>query len=255
MLLRSVFFVMMSLCFIAFVPSDVFAQNVQQTKSSSVDNIKRAQEQLRFLGFYTGNIDGIAGQFTQNAVRNFQRSYGLPVTGKLDSAAMVSIDAVYLSSTVPPSVMVVENERSMDDIIAEMAMQASMPQKEVGARLRTRFGIVELVKLEGLYYIELNQSAISDKSDLPLVTHSSVAAVGNTDAFLVTRYNVKNDYCKYQHSLFVLNNNGYNELPIDNCTRTNNLKMHDGSLIITFPESNRAADATWRFDGVLLYKL
>lgn len=36
---------------------------------------------LRFLGYYDGNIDGIVGNKTVSAYRNFQKDYGLKVDG------------------------------------------------------------------------------------------------------------------------------------------------------------------------------
>lgn len=40
-----------------------------------------AQDDLNTLGFRTGGLDGIFGSATEQAVRNYQRSRGLPVDG------------------------------------------------------------------------------------------------------------------------------------------------------------------------------
>ena len=40
-----------------------------------------AQDDLNTLGFRTGGLDGIFGSATEQAVRNYQRSRGLPADG------------------------------------------------------------------------------------------------------------------------------------------------------------------------------
>lgn len=49
-------------------------------------SVREAQQKLQALGLYRGTIDGIAGGGTADALRNFQRIRGLPVTGQLDAA-------------------------------------------------------------------------------------------------------------------------------------------------------------------------
>lgn len=56
-------------------------------RAVSVDmSVREAQQKLQALGLYRGVIDGIAGGGTAEALRNFQRIRGLPVTGQLDAA-------------------------------------------------------------------------------------------------------------------------------------------------------------------------
>jgi len=50
------------------------------------DAVQNLQLQLRRLGFPTGVVDGIYGPLTQQAVRLFQESVGLPGTGAVDQA-------------------------------------------------------------------------------------------------------------------------------------------------------------------------
>ncbi len=44
-------------------------------------NIKQRQMNLKFLGFYTKNIDGIEGNGTKQAYKDFQKNYDLIVDG------------------------------------------------------------------------------------------------------------------------------------------------------------------------------
>jgi hypothetical protein len=48
----------------------------------------RAQIRLRQLGYYRGPIDGSIGYGTRRAIARFQRHYGLPTTGWLDSRTL-----------------------------------------------------------------------------------------------------------------------------------------------------------------------
>jgi len=49
-----------------------------------VGKIRGAQQRLKNLGFYGGEIDGIMGPQTQAAIAHFQRSQGLRQTEKID---------------------------------------------------------------------------------------------------------------------------------------------------------------------------
>lgn len=46
-----------------------------------VMNMTRLQMNLKFLGYYGGNIDGIKGSLTIQAIKNFQRDKGLAING------------------------------------------------------------------------------------------------------------------------------------------------------------------------------
>ncbi len=48
-------------------------------------NVKQVQEALKDKGFDPGPIDGVMGQKTQEALKSFQQSKNLKVTGRLDS--------------------------------------------------------------------------------------------------------------------------------------------------------------------------
>ncbi len=45
------------------------------------EEVRKVQQKLKNLGYYTGSVDGIYGTLTQTAVRKFQRDNGLSVDG------------------------------------------------------------------------------------------------------------------------------------------------------------------------------
>jgi TonB family protein len=50
------------------------------------DEARQAQERIRSAGFNPGTTDGVPGQQTVTALRQYQKAHGLPVTGLLDDA-------------------------------------------------------------------------------------------------------------------------------------------------------------------------
>ena len=53
--------------------------------------VEAVQEALTERGFEPGKIDGAMGSRTRNALREFQRSIGLPSTGEIDAATIVAL--------------------------------------------------------------------------------------------------------------------------------------------------------------------
>jgi hypothetical protein len=53
--------------------------------------IANVQAALQQLGFYGYAIDGVLGPATETAISNYQREYGLPVTGAIDPATVQSL--------------------------------------------------------------------------------------------------------------------------------------------------------------------
>jgi peptidoglycan hydrolase-like protein with peptidoglycan-binding domain len=55
------------------------------------EEILQAQKRLQALGFNPGPIDGVMGRQTQDVLRQFQRTSGLPVNGVLDEATLKAL--------------------------------------------------------------------------------------------------------------------------------------------------------------------
>jgi peptidoglycan hydrolase-like protein with peptidoglycan-binding domain len=54
----------------------------------SAEQIRKVQQQLNKEGFHAGSVDGKWSSQTQSAIRNFQESKGLQVTGQLDERTL-----------------------------------------------------------------------------------------------------------------------------------------------------------------------
>lgn len=57
----------------------------------SIGDVASVQKVLAKLGFQVGAIDGISGRATKAALRSFQFSVGVPVTGEIDHATVVAL--------------------------------------------------------------------------------------------------------------------------------------------------------------------
>jgi peptidoglycan hydrolase-like protein with peptidoglycan-binding domain len=56
------------------------------------DDRQALQQGLTELGFDTDGVDGVIGPNTQNAIRDYQRSRGLPITGEPSLDLLRSLD-------------------------------------------------------------------------------------------------------------------------------------------------------------------
>jgi peptidoglycan hydrolase-like protein with peptidoglycan-binding domain len=78
----------------------------------SRDEIKQLQSNLKQDGLYRGNIDGIDGPETHQALRAYQQQNGLRATGRLDQQTVASLLAAgnATGSSTPPN-----NSNSMNN--------------------------------------------------------------------------------------------------------------------------------------------
>lgn len=68
-------------CTIGIVQKHENSISALSKMGSRGDEVRRVQQKLKSMGYYVGNVDGIYGTQTQNAVRKFQRDNGLSVDG------------------------------------------------------------------------------------------------------------------------------------------------------------------------------
>lgn len=114
---------------LAITPADKQSQNEQQSQQSSQTStptsqpqsaqssevVKQAQEKLSAMGHNAGPVDGIAGPKTKAAVKEFQQSKGLPVSGRLDTMTLAALDTSTQSSSSAPSPSELNSSQSSSD--------------------------------------------------------------------------------------------------------------------------------------------
>ena len=67
-----------------FIRSSPHKNESPSLERSANQEIRDAQNSLKKLGYDPGEVDGIFGKMTRNALENFQRDAGLEITGQLD---------------------------------------------------------------------------------------------------------------------------------------------------------------------------
>ena len=73
---------------VAFAESEEFTP---LRNGSRGEEVVKAQEQLKILGFLWGKADGFFGSYTENAVKAFQAKNGLEETGVLDQSDLAKL--------------------------------------------------------------------------------------------------------------------------------------------------------------------
>ena len=113
---------------INIIPNNIktYALSKQGSRGTEVKNI---QKKLKELGFYSGNIDGIFGPQTKNAVINFQRQKGLKVDGivgakTLQALGISSSNGSYASNDIELLARVISAEARGESYNGQVAVGA-----------------------------------------------------------------------------------------------------------------------------------
>jgi peptidoglycan hydrolase-like protein with peptidoglycan-binding domain len=69
-----------------------------ETMRATPDQVKQIQAELKSQGLYKGRVDGEAGKQTMAALSSYQKSKGLPATGKIDQQTLDSLNGASGSS-------------------------------------------------------------------------------------------------------------------------------------------------------------
>ena len=77
----------------------VSAQAASLKRGSSGSTVEKLQQRLKNWGYYSGDIDGIYGSRTENAVKKFQRNNGLTADGIVGPATAKKIGITLGSSS------------------------------------------------------------------------------------------------------------------------------------------------------------
>ncbi len=114
-------------------------------KKLTRDEIKYCQDVLQRLGYYSGKLDGIYGTMTSAAIKKFQASFGIKVSGNIDettfnkvieeaeklhNAAITSRGAITRDKPGAQS-STADNEASTDESITEAVVTETAPEIEI----------------------------------------------------------------------------------------------------------------------------
>lgn len=82
------------------LPSGTSEQGGQRMSEASDQQVLQAQRVLKAQGYYRGQVDGIVGPRTREAVAAYQRREGLPQTAQLDRP---TVDALMQEQAAAPA--------------------------------------------------------------------------------------------------------------------------------------------------------
>ena len=95
--------IMVTLAFSLFFSYHIFVRNSQAEALSKYgsrgNEVTQIQTKLKRWGYYNGNVDGIYGTQTLNAVKYFQRKNGLTVDGIAGPATLKAMGIYNTSSS------------------------------------------------------------------------------------------------------------------------------------------------------------
>jgi hypothetical protein len=72
-----------------------FSNDYRQPEPLASGYVIEVQQELAAQGYYKGDIDGLWGTETMDAVREYQEARGLPVTGRLSAADLQRMGITY----------------------------------------------------------------------------------------------------------------------------------------------------------------
>lgn len=157
-----------------FTPS-VIEEPVAPTVQANNQN-KQIQQRLKELGYYYGNIDGILGPKSIQAVKNFQRDYGLTVDGivgknTLKALGLSSTTSTYSSSDIYLLAKCVHAEARGEPYVGQVAVAAVILNRVKSAEFpNTISGVIYqpwafTAVNDGQINLEPNDSAYSAAKD------------------------------------------------------------------------------------------
>ena len=80
--MKKIFILFLLMIFLVFFVSNVWLEAYALSKyGSRGDEVRKIQTKLKNWGYYKGNVDGIYGSQTMQAVKNFQKKNGLKADG------------------------------------------------------------------------------------------------------------------------------------------------------------------------------
>lgn len=115
-----------------------FSASALSKTGSMGEEVKQIQSVLKDLGYYTGNIDGIFGTNTRNAVMSFQRDNGLSVDGIVGNNTLSALGISEKESNFYENFTSADYELLARIISAEARGETYLGQVAVGAVVLNR---------------------------------------------------------------------------------------------------------------------
>ncbi len=240
-------------------------------KDESSETVRTSQMRLAELGYYVGRYDGMMGPVTENAVKDYQRTNGLEITGQLNDGTfnllmhrgyMAYDDRFYGDHAywADGYHRVAYGYAAVPHIVWDDRW-ASVHSQEIP----TRFGRVDIAEDDHgslrHYSVTLNGHPLIFANNQPGVLRvSKTLATRDEDHIVFTAYNSDNS-CAYKNYLLTIHRDGSFTMPreIGNCSANYEVHTADNSLFISFPGNSSLDGLTtwdvWRYRDNSLVRL
>src|SRR5262245_3383617 len=76
------------------------------------DRVRRVQDELVWAGYYDGMVDGVDGDMTKDATREFQKKLGQPPTGRLTPAQSETLHQIAATAATAVGFQQVYDDRT-----------------------------------------------------------------------------------------------------------------------------------------------
>ena len=164
------------------VPSASTAGAAHIVKGDTVANIKAVQTRLSDLGYYNYKIDGLWGWRTTNAVKNFQRDYGLTQDGIVGSWTERSLKITLNSSSSSSSSSSVSSSNL--DLLARCVYAEARDEPYTG---QVAIAAVVLNRVESPSFPNTISGVIYQKGAFTCVSDGQINLTPNQTAYNAAR--------------------------------------------------------------------
>lgn len=256
-----------------------FGLTVTSAHADNENVVQAAQMRLASLGYYTGRFDGSMGPVTEGALRDFQRTNGLPATGNLTQQTMaVLMNSAYapLHVAAYPDPYVYHHELYTEPYYqtayVEPLITSTVPviwndrwHYTHSESLPTRFGNLSVSEDNTgsvrHYAVTVNGHPVLFANNQPgLLRVSRTYAMNNEDAVVFTAYE-GDGVCSYKHYLLTIHSDGSfnNPKEVGNCGNAYEAHVADNALFLSFQRTslNNAWGTwdVWRYENNALERI
>ncbi len=231
--------------------------------------VSTAQMRLANLGYYVGRYDGVMGPVTAKAIKEFQSTHGLPMTGRLTietyNRLLTSTYAAFKPTNFYDHLAYVDyhavNPVAIEPVVSSVPVAWDMRWHYVHSQnVPSRFAAIEINEDDRgsmrHYEITINGQAVLFLSNQPnLLRLSRTFVMNDEDAVILTAYR-GDPMCSYKNYLLSVRADGTFAGPqeIGNCASSYEAHVADNALFVSFPD-RWMGDDVWRYENASLMRL
>lgn len=260
-----------TISFAAFCFALCLSTSHAQAKDDNRELVRVAQIRLADLGYHAGRFDGVMGDVTESAIKNFQMRNGLAVTGMLTPETYSLLTGTARADSVLASYQAYEDYyRNIDAnrvLTSDIGPVAWADRWHFVNTQRLPLRYANLTVREENdgpmrhYQVMVNGHSVLLANDQPgLLRASETFTLNKEDAVIFTAYQTAGA-CPNRSYLLVIHDDGSFNRPqeIGNCAGNYNARVVNNALFVDFPSVALAGGwqtwGTWRYENSMTVRL